>query len=77
MNWSWKVVYDVLPQMLEGLVITVQATIIGALVAYALGLILAIMRMSNSRIISLSTYWISECSALFPFLRIAGSRHFP
>ncbi|MAZ03122.1 MAG: ectoine/hydroxyectoine ABC transporter permease subunit EhuD [Sneathiella sp.] len=68
MNWSWKVVYDVLPQMLEGLVITVQATIIGALVAYALGLILAIMRMSNSRIISLSTYWISEFIRRTPLL---------
>ncbi|WP_340148707.1 ectoine/hydroxyectoine ABC transporter permease subunit EhuD [uncultured Sneathiella sp.] len=68
MNWSWKVVYDVLPQMLEGLVITVQATIIGALVAYALGLILAILRMSNSRIISLSTYWISEFIRRTPLL---------
>ena len=68
MNWSWKVVYDVLPQMLEGLVITVQATLIGALVAYALGLILAILRMSKSRIISLSTYWISEFIRRTPLL---------
>ena len=68
MEWSWQVVQDVLPQMLEGLVITVEATFIGAILAYALGLVLAILRMSKSRVISLTTYWISEFIRRTPLL---------
>lgn len=68
MEWNWQVVHDVLPQMLKGLVITIEATFIGALLAYVLGLALAILRMSKSRVISLSTYWISEFIRRTPLL---------
>ncbi len=68
MEWNWQVVHDVLPQMLQGLVITIEATFIGALLAYVLGLALAILRMSKSRVISLSTYWISEFIRRTPLL---------
>ncbi|MDF2368215.1 ectoine/hydroxyectoine ABC transporter permease subunit EhuD [Sneathiella sp.] len=68
MNWSWQVAFDVLPQMLQGLVITIEATFIGAILAYALGLVLAILRMSKSRIVSLTTYWVSEFIRRTPLL---------
>ncbi|MFC4271253.1 ectoine/hydroxyectoine ABC transporter permease subunit EhuD [Sneathiella chungangensis] len=68
MEWNWQVVHDVLPQMLQGLVITIEATFIGALLAYVLGLALAILRMSKSRVISLSIYWTSEFIRRTPLL---------
>ncbi|SNS96739.1 ectoine/hydroxyectoine ABC transporter permease subunit EhuD [Antarctobacter heliothermus] len=68
MDWSWIVVADVLPRLLAGLVVTVQATFAGAAVAYALGLMLAILRRSPSRLVSLTTYWLSEFVRRTPLL---------
>ena len=68
MDWSWKVVLDVLPSMAEGLVVTVQATIVGALLAYVLGLALALLKMSRFRIVSFTFYWISEFIRRTPLL---------
>jgi polar amino acid transport system permease protein len=68
MDWSWKVAYDVLPQMAQGLVITIEATFAGAIVAYILGLVLAILKMSKSRPIALITYWLSEFIRRTPLL---------
>tara|TARA_R110002096_G_scaffold386447_1_gene580569 strand:- start:24 stop:692 length:669 start_codon:yes stop_codon:yes gene_type:complete len=68
MEWSWKVVLDVLPSMMEGLVVTVQATIVGALLAYVLGLALALLKMSRFRVVSFTFYWISEFIRRTPLL---------
>lgn len=68
MDWSWAVVVDIYPRLLAGLVVTVQATVVGAVVAYALGLVLAILRRSSSRIVSLTTYWASEFIRRTPLL---------
>ena len=38
MNWSWDVAFDVLPQLARGLIITVEATFVGAFIAYLLGI---------------------------------------
>ena len=42
MDWSWEVVLEVLPSMWLGLIVTVQAALVGALLAYVLGLLLAL-----------------------------------
>lgn len=68
MEWSWKVAFDVLPKMAEGLLITVEATLVGALVAYVLGLGLAILKMSESKPIAWSFYWLSEFIRRTPLL---------
>jgi len=68
MDWSWAIVADVLPRLLAGLVVTVQATFAGAFVAYGLGLVLAILRRSRSRLVSLTTYWLSEFVRRTPLL---------
>jgi polar amino acid transport system permease protein len=68
MDWSWAVVVDIYPRLLAGLFVTVQATVVGAAVAYALGLVLAILRRSSSRIVSLTTYWASEFIRRTPLL---------
>ncbi|MBL4733397.1 MAG: ectoine/hydroxyectoine ABC transporter permease subunit EhuD, partial [Rhizobiaceae bacterium] len=60
MDWSWLVVQDVMPKMLAGLVITIQATFGGAILAYALGLLLAILKMSKNKPLAFSVYWSSE-----------------
>ncbi|MFK5978271.1 MAG: ectoine/hydroxyectoine ABC transporter permease subunit EhuD [Rhizobiaceae bacterium] len=68
MDWSWIVVQDVMPKMLAGLAITVQATFIGAILAYILGLMLAILKMSKSKPLAFSVYWSSEFVRRTPLL---------
>jgi polar amino acid transport system permease protein len=48
-DWSWDYVGDIMPQLLDGLWITVQATLLGSLVAFALGLVWAIALRSPAR----------------------------
>ena len=38
---------DVLPRLAAGLIVTVQATFVGALLAYVIGLFIAILKMSK------------------------------
>ncbi|MEU1851776.1 ectoine/hydroxyectoine ABC transporter permease subunit EhuD [Streptomyces sp. NPDC019990] len=47
-DWSWDYVGDILPQLLDGLWVTVQATLLGSLVAFALGLVWALALRSPS-----------------------------
>ncbi len=68
MEWSWTTAYDVMPRMAEGLIVTVQATLVGAVLAYALGLMLALLKMSPSKLVSLPTYWVSEFVRRTPLL---------
>jgi polar amino acid transport system permease protein len=68
MDWSWAVVYEVLPKMWEGLIVTVQATFVGALLAYVLGLLLALLKMSKSWFVATTSYWISEFVRRTPLL---------
>lgn len=68
MEWSWDVAFSVMPKMLEGLIVTVQATLVGALLAYALGLLLALLKMSKNRPIALASYWSSEFIRRTPLL---------
>ena len=51
MYWSWDVAFDVLPQLARGVVVTVQATIVASLLAYVLGLGIAILKMAKSKIL--------------------------
>ncbi|MEU2787745.1 ectoine/hydroxyectoine ABC transporter permease subunit EhuD [Streptomyces sp. NPDC007100] len=48
-NWSWEYVGDILPDLLRGLLVTVQATLLGSLVAFVLGLVWALLLRSPSR----------------------------
>ncbi len=48
-NWSWSYVGDIMPDLLKGLWITVQATIYGSLVSFVLGLVWALLLRSGSR----------------------------
>jgi len=68
MNWSWDVAFDVLPQLLKGLVVTIEATIVASLIAYILGLAIAILKMSKRKSTRVSLYWVTEFIRRTPIL---------
>ena len=68
MNWSWDVAFDVLPQLLKGLVVTIEATIVASLIAYILGLAIAILKMSKRKSTRVSLYWMTEFIRRTPIL---------
>jgi polar amino acid transport system permease protein len=46
-NWDWNYAWQVLPEIIgDGLLVTLQVTVFASLVAYALGLVLALLRRS-------------------------------
>ncbi|MEV0616762.1 ectoine/hydroxyectoine ABC transporter permease subunit EhuD [Nonomuraea sp. NPDC050404] len=53
MIWDWNWTWQILPELLtQGLLVTVQATVGGALLAFVLGLFVAVLRRSRRRWIS-------------------------
>lgn len=57
---NWLFATSILPILLKGLVITIQATVVGFFVAAILGLILAALKSSRLRIISWPARFITE-----------------
>ena len=54
--WDWSYALEILPDLLRGLLITFQATVLGAIFAYLLGLLLALLRRSELPVVSQLTY---------------------
>lgn len=52
MEWDWPFVWKIMPDLLSGLVVTIQATILGSIVAMVVGLGFAILRRSKNWLIS-------------------------
>lgn len=52
MEWDWDFVWTIMPTMLEGVKITILATILGSVVAAAVGLVIALLRRSPNPLIS-------------------------
>jgi len=42
--WDWNYVFEILPALVQGLGVTLLATVLGSIVAMALGLLLAVLR---------------------------------
>ncbi|WP_217146228.1 amino acid ABC transporter permease, partial [Streptomyces sp. AC627_RSS907] len=51
MTWNWDVARDFLPELLDGLLITLQATALGSVLAFALGLVWALALRSPTRFV--------------------------
>jgi polar amino acid transport system permease protein len=68
MNWDWSFAGHVFPQLLSGLKITVEATLMGSVIAMILGLALAIGRRSHNRLISWPIAWVVEFVRSTPLL---------
>jgi polar amino acid transport system permease protein len=61
--WDWAYTWQILPDLLAAAVITIEATLLGFAVAAVLGLVLAILRMSQNP-------WISNpITGLIEFIR--------
>ena len=60
MEWDWNFVWEIMPTLLEGLKITILASVLGAIVAAFVGLGFAILRRSPVPVISRTTGFVVE-----------------
>ena len=67
-DWDWDFALEILPALLEGLKVTVQATILGILMAMALGLVLAMARRSERKFVSWPVGGLVEAVRSTPLL---------
>jgi polar amino acid transport system permease protein len=51
MEWDWNFVWQILPTLAQGVVITIQATLLGSALAMVVGLAFAILRRSRNKLI--------------------------
>ena len=51
MEWDWNFVWQILPTLAQGAVITIQATLLGSALAMVVGLAFAILRRSRNKLI--------------------------
>lgn len=68
MTWSWDFTWQILPNLLTGLIVTVQATILGSLVAFTLGLPIAIARFAGGAWIRWPVAGVAEFVRRTPLL---------
>jgi len=47
--WDWEIAWDVLPELLRGLVVTIEATVVGMVIAAILGLLIALAMRTPTR----------------------------
>lgn len=63
LGWDWQFVIEILPRLLEGLVVTIEATLVGFILAVILGLFLALGRRNENQ-------WIAQpIGAFIEFVR--------
>ncbi len=68
MNFDWNLVLEILPTLLSAFLVTVQASLLGMVVALQLGLVWALLRRSNSRLVAWSVTWTVEFIRSTPLL---------
>ncbi|MFF4599036.1 ectoine/hydroxyectoine ABC transporter permease subunit EhuD [Amycolatopsis sp. NPDC001319] len=68
MNWDWQAAADAIPLLLEGLLVTVELTLLGSAVAYALGLVLALLRRARIPVLSRLVWLFIEFVRSTPLL---------
>lgn len=66
--WSWEHAAAVLPELLEGLRITVLATVVGMVIASLLGLLIAVVRRSDLRVVTMPIGFLVEFVRSTPLL---------
>lgn len=60
MEWDWDFTWKILPTLGQGLIVTIQATILGTIVSMIIGMVFAILRRSENRLIGRSTGFFVE-----------------
>ncbi|MPY79389.1 MAG: ectoine/hydroxyectoine ABC transporter permease subunit EhuD [Actinophytocola sp.] len=67
-DWSWHAVAEAFPLLLRGLVVTLEITVLAALLSYVLGLVFAVIRMSRIPVLSQLTFLFIEAVRSTPLL---------
>jgi polar amino acid transport system permease protein len=60
MDWDWDFVREILPTLLQGVKITIVATVLGSVLAAVFGLGIAILRRSPRKLVSRTTAFVAE-----------------
>ncbi|MFD3483387.1 ectoine/hydroxyectoine ABC transporter permease subunit EhuD [Streptomyces sp. NPDC058665] len=68
MNWDWSAVGDFMPMFWDGLFVTLQALVLGALLAFALGLVWAMAQRSSLAVVRWPVNVITEFVRNTPLL---------
>lgn len=68
MIWDWHFAGKILPDLLRGLGVTVEATLLGYALALVLGLVWAVLRRSPSRVVGQGVGWVVEFIRSTPLL---------
>lgn len=68
MFWDWDYTWEIMPVLAEASIVTIEATVLGFILAAVLGLLLAILRMSPQPWISLTTAGLVEFVRSTPLL---------
>lgn len=66
--WDWEYAREALPALLEGLVVTLQATALAFVFALVVGMVWAILRRSERRAVRGTARWIVEAVRSTPLL---------
>lgn len=67
-SWDWDFAFEILPDLLKGMAVTVAVTLIGIVIAVIVGLFLALGRRSRQKWISYPTAWFIEFVRSTPLL---------
>lgn len=68
MNWDWQVVDDFMPTFWDGLKVTLQALVLGSLIAFGLGLVWALAQRSPYAVIRWPVNIVTEFIRNTPLL---------
>ncbi|MDG9702152.1 ectoine/hydroxyectoine ABC transporter permease subunit EhuD [Streptomyces sp. DH37] len=68
MNWDWNVVEDFMPRFWDGVLVTLQALVLGTLLAFSLGLVWAIAQRSSRAWIRVPVTAVTEFVRNTPLL---------
>ena len=68
MSWSWDFTWQIMPLLLSGLVVTIKATVLGSLLAFSLGLPIAIARFIGGPLVRIPIGLIVEFIRRTPLL---------
>ncbi|WP_027681829.1 ectoine/hydroxyectoine ABC transporter permease subunit EhuD [Rhizobium leguminosarum] len=68
MDWSWDFVGQIAPALIQGLIVTVEITLVASIVAIIIGLLFAVAKMSPVKVLRRSAVVITEGIRRTPLL---------
>jgi His/Glu/Gln/Arg/opine family amino acid ABC transporter permease subunit len=70
MNLDWSVVWNHRDELMHGAMLTVLLTVLTMLVAVPAGIVLALMRLSNSKPLAMASHWFVEFFRNLPLILV-------